>query len=343
MNYQNHIIEFTNYLLSKNSSNSTIQSYTRTVKQFLEIINKTPELITIKDIERFKLHIIQIKQYDINTLIPKYCAINTYMEFLGKQLRIKPPRKRVKNKVPFTIQEIKQLFHISQDELRDNALLKIFYYGQLRRNEVINLNVEDIDFQRQKIRINHGKGNQYDEVNIHPDALQSIANYLRIRNVPKIGFEKALFLSREGCRISRGDINLTIKKYAQKIGLQKRAYPHLFRISSITHMAEKGLNLEEIRRQSRHKRYDTLQSYVQMSDQHVKEAYMKAMSLDTKPEKPMTEATLNQENTILFNSSEDIQFQLLQRLARGEISQEVYLQAINSLKSNLNSHDFSCY
>jgi len=103
-------------------------------------------------------------------------------------------------------------------------------------------------------------------------------------------------------------------------------------------MAEKGLNLEEIRRQSRHKRYDTLQSYVQMSDQHVKDAYMKAMSLDTKPEKHMTEATLDSENI-----SANIELQLLQRLARGEISQGVYVQAINSLKLNSNSHDFSCY
>jgi len=334
MKHQKHLKEFENYLLSKNSSNSTIQSYTRTIKQFLEIVNRNPKDITIKDIDRFKLHVVQVRQYDINTLIPKYCAINTYMEFLNKPLKIKPPRKRVKNKVPFTIEEIKQLFHISQDDLRDNALLKIFYYGQLRRNEVINLNVEDIDFQRQKIRINHGKGNQYDEVNIHPDALQSIANYLRVRDIPKIGFEKALFLSREGCRISRGDITSTIKKYAQKIGLQKRAYPHLFRISSITHMAEKGLNLEEIRRQSRHKRYDTLQSYVQMSDQHVKEAYMKAMSLD-KPEKLMTQATSNLENSDQLISTKEIQLQLLQRLARGEISQEIYVQAISSLKTSV--------
>ncbi len=90
-------------------------------------------------------------------------------------------------------------------------------------------------------------------------------------------------------------------------------------------MAEKGLNLEEIRRQSRHKRYDTLQSYVQMSDQHVKEAYMKVMSLDARPEKPMTQATSNSENRNQLNCAEEIQLQLLQRLARGEISQEVYL------------------
>jgi len=339
---QKNLEEFENYLLSKNSSKSTIQSYIRTVKQFLEMLNKNPTDITSKDIDRYKLHVVQIKQYDVNTLIPKYCAINTFMEFLNKSFRIKLPRKRVKNKVPFTIEEIKQLFHISQDDLRDNALLKVFYYGQLRRNEVINLNVEDIDFQRQKVRINHGKGNQYDEVNIHPDALQSIANYLRVRDVPKIGFEKALFLSRDGRRISRGDINSTIKKYAQKIGLQKRAYPHLFRISSITHMAEKGLNLEEIRRQSRHKRYDTLQSYVQMSDQHVKEAYMKAMSLD-KSEKSMTQATNNLENSDQSISSEDIQLQLLQRLARGEISQEVYVQAISSLKTSVKSEAVYTY
>lgn len=343
MKNQKSLEEFENYLLSKNSSNSTIQSYVRTVKQFLELLNRNSEDITVKDIERFKLHVIQVKKYDINTLIPKYCAINMYMEFLNKSLRIKPPQKCVKNKVPFTIEEIRQLFHASQDDLRDNALIKVFYYGQLRRNEVINLDVEDVDFQRQKLRINHGKGNQYDEVNIHPDALQSIANYLRVRDMPKIGYEKALFLSREGRRIGRTDINSTIKEYAQKVGIQKRAYPHLFRISSITHMAEKGLNLEEIRRQSRHKRYDTLQSYVQMSDQHTKEAYMKGMTLDVKLEKSVTQVVSNSKNIDQLNSSADIQFQLLQRLALGEISQEVYLQAISSLKLNSNSHDFSCY
>ncbi len=339
MKNQKHIREFENYLLSNNSSISTIKSYTRTLKQFLELLNKKPEDINDRDIERYKLHVIQVKQYDINTLTPKYCAINTYMEFLEKPYKLKPPRKRVKNKVPFTIEEIKQLFQASQDDPRNNALLKVFYYGQLRRNEVINLNIDDVDFQRQKLRINHGKGNQYDEVNIHPDALQSIANYMQIRELPKIGHGKALFLSNEGRRIGRTDIHLTIKKYTQKIGLQKRAYPHLFRISSITHMAEKGLNLEEIRRQSRHKRYDTLQSYVQMSDQHTKEAYMKGMSLDSKPQKQKTEAQTNTGDT----NTIDLQLQLAERLACGEISQDVYLQAISSLKTSVRSEAVYTY
>jgi len=332
MKNQKHIREYENYLISNNSSNATVKSYTRTINQLLTFLNKYPDDIFEKDIEKYKLYAIQVKQYDINTLIPKYSAINAFMEFLNKPYRLKPPRKRIKNKVPFTVEEIKQLFQASQDNPRNNALLKVFYYGQLRRNEVINLNIDDVDFQRQKLRINHGKGNQYDEVNIHPDALQSITNYIQIRELPKVGHGKALFLSKEGRRIGRTDIHLTIKKYAQKIGLQKRAYPHLFRISSITHMAEKGLNLEEIRRQSRHKRYDTLQSYVQMSDQHTKEAYMRGISLDIKPQKPTTQTESNAGNANQTNPI-DLQLQLAQRLACGEISQEVYLQVISSLKT----------
>jgi site-specific recombinase XerD len=330
MKYQKYISEFENYLISNNSSNATVKSYTRTITQLLRFLNKYPDDVVEKDIEKYKLYAIQVKQYDINTLIPKYSAINSFMEFLNKPITLKPPKKRVKNKIPLTIEEIKQLFQSSEDDFRDNAIFKVLYYGQLRRSELANLNVEDIDFERQKIRINHGKGNQYDEINIHPDALKSTANYLKVRELPLVGHENALFLSRERKRIGRTDIHTTIKKYAYKTGIKKRVYPHLFRISSITHMAEKGLNLEEIRMQSRHKRYDTLQSYVQMSDNHIKKVYMNSMNLYSDSEKHKTETESKTNNYNISN----IQIQLAEKLARGEITQEVYLQVIRSLKNS---------
>jgi len=296
----------------------------------LKFLNKYPNDIVEKDIEKYKLYAIQVKQYDINTLIPKYSAINAFMELLKKPIKLKPPKKRVKNKIPLTIEEVKQLFQASEEDFRDNAVLKVLYYGQLRRSELENLDVEDIDFERQKIRINKGKGNQYDEINIHPDALKSISNYLKIRELPAIDHEYALFLSSERNRIGRTDIHNTVKKYAYKAGIKKRVYPHLFRISSITHMAEKGLNLEEIRMQSRHKRYDTLQSYVQMSNNHIKKVYMKSMNLYNNDEKQRTEATTNTNNSSISN----LQIQLAEKLARGEITQEVYLQVISSLKNS---------
>lgn len=339
MKFQKHISEFENYLISNNSSNATIKSYTRTITQLLTFLNKYPEDIFEKDIEKYKLYAIQVKQYDINTLIPKYSAINAFMEFLNKPIKLKPPKKRVKNKIPLTIEEIKLLFQASEDDFRDNAILKVLYYGQLRRSELVNLNVEDIDFERQKIRINQGKGNQYDEINIHPDALKSIANYLKVRDLPLNDYENALFLSRERRRIGRTDIHSTIKKYAYKVGIKKRVYPHLFRISSITHMAEKGLNLEEIRMQSRHKRYDTLQSYVQMSNNHIKKVYMKSMDLYNDSKKHKTEAASKTNNYDISN----IQIQLAEKLARGEITQDVYLQVISSLKNSSRTEGIYSY
>jgi len=330
MKFQKDISEFKNYLISNNSSKSTIKSYIRTITQLLQFLNKYPNDIVVKDIEKYKLYAIQVKRYDRNTLIPKYSAINAFMVFLKKPIKLKPPMKIVKNKIPLTIEEIKQLFQSSEDDFRDNAILKVLYYGQLRRSELANLNVEDIDFERQKIRINKGKGNQYDEINIHPDALRSIATYLKIRELPLSEYKDSLFLSKERRRIGRTDISNTIKKYAYKTGITKRVYPHLFRISSITHMAEKGLNLEEIRMQSRHKRYDTLQSYVQMSSNHVKKAYMKSMNLYNDAEKHRTEVNPKTNNHNLSN----IQIQLAEKLARGEITQDVYLQVISSLKNS---------
>jgi site-specific recombinase XerD len=59
---KNHLQEFTNYLLSNNSSKSTIISYLRTIKQFHSIIAKRPKDITNKDIERYKLYVIEVKK-----------------------------------------------------------------------------------------------------------------------------------------------------------------------------------------------------------------------------------------------------------------------------------------
>ena len=334
---------FRDYLLGNNCSEATIDSYTRTIKQFLAFLKKQPKDINKDDINRYKLYAIQTKKYDTNTLTPKYCAINSYMEYLEKPYKLKPPTTRTKNKVPFTQDEIHQLFNASEENKRDHAILKTFYYTQLRRSEIINLNVEDVDFQRYKIRVNEGKGNQYAEINIHPVALDAIREYLCVRGIAEIGHEKALFLSKYRKRISRTAINYLIKKYAANARIEKRVYPHLFRISSITHMAENGLNLEEIRQQSRHKRYETLQGYIQMSDQHIKDAYMKGLNLDDKQQSEPIQPHQIAQHTQITNSNTTLQEQLIQKLINGEISNEVFLQATNLLKSESKTQSLTGY
>lgn len=256
------------------------------------------------------------------------------MQFLKKPIKLKPPKKRVKNKIPRTIDEIKQLFQASEDDFRDNAVLKVLYYSQIRRSELSNLNVEDIDFERQKIRINKGKGNQYDEINIHPDALKAIGDYIALREQPKEGHEKALFLNNKGERVGRTFLHLMIQKYASPAGIHKRVYPHLFRASSITHMHNAGASIPEIMAQSKHRSVDTLiKHYICPSEERYKEVYLKTLSFD----KPQTEEKQHKSKHQISQQIQDpqminIQQQLVHKLATGEITNEAFIQAISVIK-----------
>jgi len=337
-----NLTPFKDYLIGKSKSKETIKSYTRTLNQFLKLINKkVNEDITKEDLQKYQVWANKTKSYKNNTLIPKYSAINVYLDYLDKpeiwikKHRLHPPKQIVPNKTPFTRDEIKLLFKVSNTHPRDNALFKTFYYGMLRRSEIVNLNIDDIDFQRQKIRVGNSgfnpKRNKHAEINIHPDCLEAIKNYLEVREPKRIS-EKALFLNRYGNRIGKTDIHWTIKRYACLMGLKKKVYPHLFRISAITHMAQKGLNIEEIKRQSRHTDIETLMGYIQLSDEEVKEAYMRGISFEDKDiPKPKQE---KQEPTDFYK---DLELKLIERLATGQITSEAYSHAILKLKEKSNS------
>jgi integrase/recombinase XerD len=291
MKNQKYLREFENYLLANNRSKETTKSYTRTVSQFMGLIKKPPKDITKEDIERYKYWANEIKHYDRNTLTPKYCAIKSFLEFLDipdkeiKSFKLSPPRLEVKPKKPLTREEIQKMFEISKNNYRDNAILKTLYFTTIRNRELCNLNIEDIDFQRQKIR-NISKGGHYDERNIHPDCLKAIGDYLALREHAKKGYENALFLNDHRERIGKTFLHMMIKKYATLAGIKKRVYPHLFRASSITHMAEAGATIPEIMAQSKHRSVDTLiKHYICPSEKHNKEVYLKTLSFNKKPER----------------------------------------------------------
>jgi len=314
------ITKYERYLTCRDCSKGTIEHYLRNVKQFLAYIRKKPEDTTQKDLDDYKIHLKT--DYNPNSIVPKIAAINWLMTFLNKPLKITAPSKIVPNKNPLTEEEIQKIFLASKDNPMDYAILHILYYGQLRREEVTNLNLEDIDWDRGKIRVNKGKGNRYDTINIHPNALNATKDYLPYRGKPKNGHEKALFINRYRTRISKNQIHFTVKRAGSNAGITKRIYPHLFRISSITHMSEHGATMPEIQKQSRHQSLDTLQGYIQLSEKHAKDSYLKTIP-------SFTQQTQHHERNHEYN--DDTKKLLLQKLLHNEISEEVFKLALQTL------------
>jgi len=342
MKTQKSLKAFQNHLLANNKSRETTKSYTRTVSQFIDLIKKQPKDITKEDIERYKYWANEIKYYDRNSLTPKYCAIKTFLEFIGisdkeiKSYKLSPPRLEVKPKKPLTREEIQKIFEISESNLRDHAILKTLYFTTIRNRELCNLNIEDVDFQRQKIR-NISKGGHYDERNIHPDCLKAIGDYLALRERAKKGHENALFLNDHRGRIGKTFLHMMIKKYAALAGIKKRVYPHLFRASSITHMAEAGATIPEIMAQSKHRSVDTLvKHYICPSEKHNKEVYLKTLSFNKKlernpdilePEKP-PQSQIEQPAQVPQNKED----KYIQLLRDGLINKEEFVKLITAHK-----------
>jgi len=332
--------KFKQYLIGEKRSIATQEKYGWHVRKMLETINKEPTNITQDDLDQYKIHLA--KHYSQNSMIPQIAAINMFFNHIlkNKDMRLKAPQKIVKNKISLTVEEVQRMFNAAKDNPMDYAILQTFYYTGIRRSELENLNISDIDFEKGKLRINKGKGNDYSTINIHPNALEAIRKYLPYRIKP-IDDSDALFVSSVQRRIARTPIWNRVKKYAVKAGITKRVYPHLFRVSMITHMAENGANVRDIQAQSRHKDIDTLMGYINPTDEHIRNVYLKTLptmenqhiQTDRKPRKTMeVQFTDMQRKKSLFD-----------KYMLGEIDRETFKKALDFLeqKESKKQNDFS--
>jgi len=214
-------------------------------------------------------------KYARNTLVPITINLRKFCCFLNKDIDVKVAHVKAPNrdKTALTKEEVKKMFKAVEDNPLESAIIKTLYYTGMRISELINLNVDDVDFDRLQITIKHGKGDRYRVVNITRDCAMAIQRWLQVRPKPKEGHEKALFISCYRQRISDFYLWNLVKRTAAKAGITKKVYPHKFRITMITHMAEVGLSPVEIQAQSGHRDIGTLIGYIQHSTERIRKSY----------------------------------------------------------------------
>ena len=304
MKNETHISKFRNYLLGEECSERTIHNYTQTIKQFLNLINKNSEDIEQSDIQKFKIYCNTKanngKPYDRNTLIPKYSAIKSYIRYLNKpeewinkrHLKVRKIEPKPKQ-YSLTPKQAQDILKSSEVDIRDSAILKVLYYTSIRRAELSNLNLDDIDYQNQTIKTLNMKGNRSVERPIHSIALDSIKEYLKVRAVSttinrrkfetqenceerKDDINKALFLNRSGThRLGKLDTSTLLKDYASKVKIPFHVNPHMLRHAFVTHAYyELGWKLKDIQHQTKHKSIDVIiQHYVDIDKAKYKQKY----------------------------------------------------------------------
>ncbi len=276
----------------------TIDAYRIDLRQFVDFLEISyPELQSGCEFEKLtKEHIRSFLAYlsreglSRKTIGRKLAAIRSLFKFLMRTGVIKKnPAKTIRTpkaekKLPsfLSIQEAFDLLELPDKStpkgIRDRAILEIFYGTGIRLRELINIEMNDVDFHENLIRV-VGKGNKERLVPMGKMVIESLRNYLKIRShfLPKNGDQKtALFLSTHGKQISPRTVQARVHHYLQKISDISSLSPHLLRHTFATHMLEAGADLEAVKELLGHASLSTTQIYTHVTMEKLKKIYDQA-------------------------------------------------------------------
>lgn len=159
--------------------------------------------------------------------------------------------------------------------LRDRAMLELLYGTGMRVSELLDLNVEDLQFDLGYLQCT-GKGESSRIIPVSGVAQTFVERYLsQARNGIGGRETNALFLNGRGGRLSRQGFWKMIKKRAKEAGIEKDITPHVLRHSFATHLLENGADLRAIQQMLGHADLSTTQIYTHVNKARLHEVYRK--------------------------------------------------------------------
>ena len=178
--------------------------------------------------------------------IPKYLSIEEVELLLNQPylegLKYKDELKDKKhNKAQWLKRTRNKLFTAK----RDYAILHLFYSSGIRLKELVNLDLNDIDFKRGIVKV-LGKGNREREASLTNEAIKVLQGYIKARSLWKGNKGRVVFLSRTGSRITKMNVQRNIERYGEEAGIGKKVTPHMLRHSIATHYLNGGMDIRKI-------------------------------------------------------------------------------------------------
>lgn len=171
-----------------------------------------------------------------------------------------------------------QLVDIKEDDLlslRDHAILELFYSSGLRLAELVSLNFNTLDLENGTITVT-GKGNKTRIVPVGSHAVEAIKTWLIARTSIAQAEEPALFITKQGKRVTPRAIQYRLKAWSIKQGVNSDVHPHMLRHSFATHVLQSSGDLRAVQEMLGHANISTTQVYTHLDFQHLAKIYDQA-------------------------------------------------------------------
>lgn len=156
--------------------------------------------------------------------------------------------------------------------LRDRAMVELFYSSGLRLAELVGANREDVDFAAGEVRVT-GKGSKTRIVPLGRMAITAIGAWLERRAQLAAAQEKALFVGKAGSRLTPRAVQLRLKQWGIKLGINANIHPHVLRHSFASHVLQSSGDLRAVQEMLGHANISTTQVYTHLDFQHLAKVY----------------------------------------------------------------------
>ena len=280
-------------LLEKNYSALTIKAYGKDIQSFLDFLKEEYKDENLKEVNYSQIRTWIIKMVNQNisnrSINRKISSLNSFFKFLIKTeyIKINPLVKHKalktskKVQVPFSEEEINSVLNkISHTDsfegVRNKLIIELFYATGIRRIELINIKLKDIDLESKTVKI-LGKRDKERVIPLLNMLVDSIKNYLEKRKFLEVIEDKDyLLLTVKGVKLYETLVYRIINEYFSLASSKVKKSPHILRHSFATHLLNQGAELNAVKELLGHSSLAATQVYTHNSIAELKKVYAKA-------------------------------------------------------------------
>lgn len=296
------LVEYLEYLeIERARSKKTVENYDHYIGRFLTFAQEqyhvsTPETITLEVVRKYRIYLNRFTTIDGSPLKAStqnyhVIALRNFLKYLAKRDietlsadKIDVGKNEERQVEFLEPEEVERLLSAADGESlgarRDRALLELLFSAGLRVSELVSIDRDQINLQRQEFSV-RGKGNKIRIVFVSDTAKKAIQRYMEKRH----DIDPALFIrvktgtnkeaDAQGLRLTPRSVQRIVKKYAHKAGIIKDVHPHTLRHSFATDLLQGGADIRSVQAMLGHANITTTQIYTHVTNQGLKEIHKK--------------------------------------------------------------------